>query len=80
MKQLNAHYLIESSGLHVERQRGPVLVELIVYGRIEREPFTSQAERVWRDARRSLEGRGCAQPGYADISSEAIEAAEALGL
>lgn len=60
--------------------RGPVAVELIVYGRVNMPPFTLQAERVWRDARRSLLAFGGSEPSYADISSEAIEAAEALGL
>lgn len=63
-----------------ETWRGPVAVELIVYGRVSLPPFTMQAERVWRDARRSLLARGSDEPGYDDISSEAIEAAEALGL
>ena len=41
--------------------------------------LTSRAHRVWAGARASLRRLGM-EPGQLDIASEAIEAAEALGL
>lgn len=45
-----------------------------------REVMTATTHRVWAGARAELRRRGHLRPSSAEIASEAIEAAEALGL
>jgi hypothetical protein len=59
-----------------DRAQGHVEHEL----REGREILTSAAHHVWAGARAELRRRGNAQPSSAEVASEAIEAAEALGL